>query len=116
MMAEDPTEEIIRKEVAEAARILREDGISVRLSAIEAKFSKHFPDDPPNDPDTKDGDDPNGPPKSPDPKDPQTSLSQRKEDSGGEMLSEQNSLVSVPCWPNGIDISNHQPQFDWAAW
>src|SRR5215472_1429722 len=50
------------------------------------------------------------------PRTPQTSLSQRKEDSGGEMLSEQNSLVSVPCWPNGIDISNHQPQFDWAAW
>jgi len=69
-MTDDPTEEIIRREVAEAARILREDGISVRLSAIEAKFSKHFPDDPPNDPDTKDGDDPNGPPKPPDPKDP----------------------------------------------
>jgi len=33
------------------------------------------------------------------------------------MLSEQqNSLITVPCWPNGIDISNHQPQFDWAAW
>jgi hypothetical protein len=65
-MPDDPTEEIIKREVAEAARILREDGYSVRLGVIEAKLNKHFPDEPPAD----DKDDPNGPPKPPDPKDP----------------------------------------------
>lgn len=51
----DPTEEIIRKEIAEARRILRED-------RVLAKLNKHFPDEPVTDP--KDG------PPPPDPKDP----------------------------------------------
>lgn len=54
----DPTEDIIKREVAEAARILREDGHAVRLSAIEAKLDKHFPDENPDG-----GTDPNGPKK-----------------------------------------------------
>jgi hypothetical protein len=58
-MGNDPTEDVVKREVAEAARILREDGHAVRLSAIEAKLNKHFPDEPPED-------DPNGPPKPPD--------------------------------------------------
>lgn len=45
-MPDEPTEDIIRKEVAEAARILREDGHSVRLGKIEEKLNKHFPDEP----------------------------------------------------------------------
>lgn len=43
--SDDPTEDMIRREIAEAARILREDGHATRLSAIEAKLSKHFPDE-----------------------------------------------------------------------
>jgi hypothetical protein len=48
-MAEDPSEEAIKREVAAAARILREDGHAVRLAAIEARLDKAFPEqDPPN--------------------------------------------------------------------
>jgi hypothetical protein len=70
-MADDPTEDIIKKEVAAAAKILREDGHAVRLSNIEAKLNKHFPDDPETDP--KDGGDggPTPPPKK-EPKDSST--------------------------------------------
>lgn len=64
-MGDDPTEEVIKREVAEAARILREDGHSVRLAAIEAKLNKHFPDEP--DPGKVD---PNAPPEPPDKKEP----------------------------------------------
>jgi hypothetical protein len=42
----DPTEDMIKREVAAAAKILREDGHSVRLAAIEAKLAKQFPDEP----------------------------------------------------------------------
>jgi hypothetical protein len=64
----DPTEDVIKREIAEAARILREDGHSVRLANIEAKLNKHFPDEPETDPkDGKDG------PISPDKKDPKES-------------------------------------------
>lgn len=45
-MANDPTEEMVKKEIAAAAAILREDGHSVRLSKIEEKLAKAFPDDP----------------------------------------------------------------------
>lgn len=65
MAREDPTEEVIKREIREAARILREDGHAVRLTAIEAKLDKHFPDEP-----EPEEDDPNGPPKPPDQKDP----------------------------------------------
>jgi len=64
MAREDPTEEIIKREIAEAARILREDGHSANLAAIRAKLDKHFPDEP--DPDTEDdGDGPKKPDKKP---------------------------------------------------
>jgi hypothetical protein len=56
-MGNDPTEDVIKREIAAAAKILREDGHAVRLSAIEAKLDKHFPDEPEGD------DDPNGPKK-----------------------------------------------------
>lgn len=44
-------EEVLKREVAEAARILREDGHTVSLKAIQARLDKHFPDDtePPED-------------------------------------------------------------------
>lgn len=61
----DPTEEVIKREIAAAAKILREDGHSVRLSNIEAKLNKHFPDEPEEDPNA----DPSKP-KSPEKKDP----------------------------------------------
>ena len=64
MDREDPTEDIIKREVAEAARILREDGHAVRLSAIEAKLNKHFPDEPSGEDDDSDG--PKKPDKKPD--------------------------------------------------
>jgi hypothetical protein len=67
-MSDDPTEDVIRREVAEAARILREDGHSVRLSAIEAKLDKHFPDQEP----------PEGTPKPPDKKDKPSEPPKRK--------------------------------------
>lgn len=52
----DPTEDIIKREIAAARQILRED-------RLLAKLNKHFPDDPPPH-DPKDG------PPPPDPKDP----------------------------------------------
>lgn len=45
-MSEDLSAEL-KREVAEAARILREDGHAVRLSNIEATLKKHFPDEAP---------------------------------------------------------------------
>lgn len=63
----------LKAEVAEAVKILREDGHSVRLTAIEAKLNKHFPDEPPPDPDP----DPNAPPPPP-PVDPKPPASQRQ--------------------------------------
>jgi hypothetical protein len=72
-MANDPTEEVIKREVREAARILREDGHATRLSAIETKLNKHFPDEP----DKPEDGNPNGP-KTPDKKDPATSSEERR--------------------------------------
>lgn len=65
-MSDDPTEEAIKREIAAAAKILREDGHSARLSAIETKLAKHFPDTP--EPPADDGK-PKAPPKG-DPKPP----------------------------------------------
>ena len=65
MAREDPTEEIIKREVAEAARILREDGHSANLAAIRAKLDKHFPDEPDHDPEDGNGDGPKKPDKKP---------------------------------------------------
>ena len=53
-MPEDPTEDIIQREIAKARDIIRED-------RIMAKLGKHFPDEPEGD-DSKDG------PKKPDKK------------------------------------------------
>ena len=76
-MAEDnPTEEMIRREVAEAARILREDGYAATQQAIKAKLDKHFPDEP--DPDKKDGDTGDGNPSPPDKKDPPNPSGEKK--------------------------------------
>lgn len=61
-MPDDPTEETVKREIAAAARILREDGHAVRLSRIEDKLNKHFPDQEP--------DDLSGKPKAPGKKDP----------------------------------------------
>jgi hypothetical protein len=57
-MADDPTEAIIKREIAVARRILRED-------RVLAKLDKHFPDEPPVDPDA-----PPAPPKKDPPADP----------------------------------------------
>lgn len=62
-MAGEPTEDVIRREIAAARQILRED-------RILAKLNKHFPDEPVHDPK-------NGPPP-PDPKDPPTGPPERK--------------------------------------
>lgn len=40
MTGEDPTEDMIRREIAEAARILREDGFHVRRHIMEALAAK----------------------------------------------------------------------------
>ena len=45
-MTPDEIKAEMRKEIREAAAILRDDGHSVRLSRIEEKLAKHFPDDP----------------------------------------------------------------------
>lgn len=59
----------LKNEVAEAVRILREDGHAVHLSAIRAKLDKAFPDEPAPDPDAPpaDPDAPVPPPKKDDP-------------------------------------------------
>jgi hypothetical protein len=57
-MADDPTEAIIKREIAAARRILRED-------RVLAKLDKHFPDEPPVDPGA-----PPAPPKKDPPADP----------------------------------------------
>jgi len=56
----------IQEKIREAARILREDGHSVRLKAIEDKLAKHFPDDPPEGSEGSEGD-PKPPPKKEEP-------------------------------------------------
>lgn len=61
----------IKKEIAEAQRILREDGIIASNKAIMEKLQKHFPDEPaepvnPNEPQPPPRkDDPNAPPQPP---------------------------------------------------
>jgi hypothetical protein len=82
-MSDDPTEEIIKREVAEAARILREDGHAANLSAIRAKLDKHFPDENPDGGDIKDG------PKPPDKKDPADAPPKRKGLWWGEDISDE---------------------------
>ena len=64
---DDKDREEIRKEIAEARRIILEDAHKSELKGIRAKLDKHFPEtDPPEgDPPS----DPNVPPP-PDPKDP----------------------------------------------
>ena len=42
----DDVEEMVKREVAEARRILREDRVLVSNAAILARLDKHFPDEP----------------------------------------------------------------------
>ena len=49
MPQNDPTEEMVRREIAEARRILREDGLLLTQKEILARFDKHFPDETPED-------------------------------------------------------------------
>jgi hypothetical protein len=51
----EPTEDMIKREIAAAAKILREDGHSVRLTRIEEKLARQFPDPPDDDPSGKPG-------------------------------------------------------------
>jgi len=53
----------VEERIREAARILREDGHSVRLGKIEEKLNKHVPDEP----DPPDPNAPRPPPKKDDP-------------------------------------------------
>jgi len=62
-MSDDVSAEL-KREVAEAARILREDGHAVRLAAIEDRLKKHFPDEEPE-PDPDEPPDPDKPPAPP---------------------------------------------------
>ena len=59
-MAGDPTEEEIRRQISDAVRILKEDGVHVRRH-VQALLDERFPkDNPPKDDPPKDG-----PPKDP---------------------------------------------------
>ena len=102
----DPTEDVIKREIAEAARILREDGHSVRLANIEAKLNKHFPDEPETDPkDGKDG------PNPPDKKTQRNLARNLVEESGGGTR-----FLMSSDYPRGIDVSNNNDIFDWPSW
>jgi len=57
-MADDPTEEIIKREIAKARRIIQSDKHAGALKGLADRFDKHFPDnsggtdgDPPKPPD-----------------------------------------------------------------
>lgn len=58
-MPDNPTEDMIRKEIAAARRIIREDKLIKSHGELRERLDKHFPDN------SKTGDD--GPPKPPDP-------------------------------------------------
>jgi hypothetical protein len=43
-MADDPTEEMVKKEIAKARRIIQSDKHSEALRGLSDRFDKHFPD------------------------------------------------------------------------
>lgn len=43
-MADDPTEDIIKREIAKARRIIQSDKHSEGLRGLSERFDKHFPD------------------------------------------------------------------------
>ena len=75
-----------KAELKEAARILREDRVSVSLAQLRERFDKHFPSDDTTDPeaddDTQDG------PKPPPKKDPPTEPPKPKSAWWGEALND----------------------------
>jgi len=62
----DPTEDIVRREVARARRILQEDGHRVELRSLRERFDKHFPEESPEE-EGKPKPPPANPPKDPAP-------------------------------------------------
>lgn len=82
-MSDGFSAEDAKREIQEAIRILREDGIMVHLRGISEKLGKLFPDGDPNNPgDPKDG--PGNPPPPTDPKD--SSQKEKKSKWWGDQL------------------------------
>jgi hypothetical protein len=48
----DPTEELVKKEIAAARKILQEDRHAAGLNALTSRFDTHFPDNSKKDGDT----------------------------------------------------------------
>ena len=73
-MPEDPTEEMIKREIAAARAILRDDSVLKSHRELSTRLDKHFPPEP--SPDNPPDSDPGKPP-SPPRKDPPPVLKQR---------------------------------------